>query len=109
MYAGSRCLIDGRDDSDGGAALQPNRWSLSDALLSRKRLPFPVDGKAYDPDPKELPDAADAVARAERVRQLRLLVRAHPEERIRFEVENPDAARIIRVAASSDDSAHNAA
>ena len=57
----------------------------------------------------ELPDDRDDVARAGRARQLRLLVRAHAEERTRFEVENPGAARIIRVAASSDDSAHSAA
>ena len=45
--------------------------------------------------------------RAERVWQLRLRVRVHAEERTRFDVENPDAARIIRVAASSDDSIHS--
>ena len=57
----------------------------------------------------ELPDDADEGAVSERVRQLRLRVRVRAEERTRFEVENPDAARIIRVAASSDDSIHSAA
>ena len=55
----------------------------------------------------ELPGDADEATLAERVRQLRLRVRARAEERTRFEVENPDAARIIRVAASNGDSAHN--
>ncbi len=51
---------------------------------------------------KELPDDAEEPARTQRVRQLQLCVRAHAEERTRFEVENPDAARLIRVASADD-------
>ena len=51
----------------------------------------------------ELPEDADEETRAEKVRELRLRVRLQAEERSRFEVENPDAARIIRVASAVDE------
>ena len=45
--------------------------------------------------------------RAYRLDEFMRKVRVRVTERTSFEVENPDAARIIRVAASSDDSAHS--
>ena len=51
---------------------------------------------------KELADASDEVVFAEQIRREMLLVRAHIEERTRFEVENPEAARLIRVSELTD-------
>ncbi len=51
----------------------------------------------------ELPDDADEEARAAKVRELRLLVRVQAEERAGFEVEDADAARIVRVASNDDE------
>ena len=51
---------------------------------------------------KSLPQSASEAEIAEQVRQERLLVRAYVEERSRFEVEDPEAARIIRVAEAAD-------
>ena len=45
----------------------------------------------------ELPRDADEETRAAKIRELRLLVRVQAEERARFEVDNPEASRIIRV------------
>ena len=54
---------------------------------------------------EELPDDADEETRAAKIRELRLLVRVRAEERSRFEVEDPAAAWIIRVASSESDDA----
>ncbi|MDE2895767.1 MAG: hypothetical protein OXN87_10260 [Chloroflexota bacterium] len=52
---------------------------------------------------EELPGDDEVAARLDRTRSLRLLVRVTAEERSRFEIEDLDAARIIRVASSSSD------
>lgn len=51
----------------------------------------------------ELPDDADEETIAAKVRELRLLVRLQAEERARFEVEDSDGARIIRVVSNDDE------
>ena len=51
---------------------------------------------------KKLPEDSDEVAMAEQVRREMLLLSAHIEERTRFEVENPEAARLIRVSELTD-------
>ena len=96
------------------AVVNIERWGwLVRAPVNGEDFGVGLDGidqtEAEDQARNELPDDMDEAARAARVRQLRLLVRAHAEERTRFEVENPDAARLIRVAPSSDDGAHSAA
>ena len=58
---------------------------------------------------KELLDDADEVALEERVRQLCLLVRAYAEERTRFEIVNPDAARLIRLVPADGDESESEA
>lgn len=51
----------------------------------------------------DFPGAGDEEARSERVHQLRLLVRIRTGERSRFEVEEPEAAWIIRVGSDDGD------
>ena len=107
-YKGHWILWFQTDDEPAIAVLNLERWGwLVRAPVGGEDFGVGLDeidqAEAEERARNELPNDADAAARAARVRQLRLLVRVHAEERTRFEVENPDAARIIRVAASSDD------
>ncbi len=52
---------------------------------------------------EKLSEDADEVALAEQVRREMLLVSAHIEERTRFEVDDPDAARIIHVSEQTEE------
>ncbi len=109
-YRGHQILWFETSDAPRVAVINLERWGwLVRAPVDGKDLGVGLEeierSEAEERTREELPDEGNEAVLEERIRQLRLLVRAHAEERARFEVEDPDAARIIRFA--SDDGNHD--
>ncbi|MDE2967345.1 MAG: hypothetical protein OXS30_07675 [Chloroflexota bacterium] len=96
------------DDESAILVVDVDRWGWLDRAPIRYddfavRVEDVDQETAVQQAQKDFPGASQEDARSERVRQLRLLVRIRTGERSRFEVEEPEAAWIIRVGSDDGD------
>ena len=107
-YKGHEVLRAHREGAPMVLVLALDRWGWllrapTDSEDFRVRLEEIDSDEAERLASEELPKDANEEVRAAKVRELRLLVRAQAEERTRFEMEDSEAARIIRVADDESD------